>query len=150
MRAVGDRSGVRGAALLLVLWLITLLTALVGGFALVARIEALQGRVLASGPAAQAAARAGLEYALTRVDHADPRLQWRPDGSPQTWQFGGAEVEVMLVDENGRVDLNHADVALLDALLRRVGVEDAAQAQRLAGAVVDWRDPELRAEPASR
>ena len=148
MRAVGDRSGVRGAALLLVLWLITLLTALVGGFALVARIEALQGRVLASGTAAQAAARAGLEYALTRVDHADPRLQWRPDGSPQTWQFGGAEVEVMLVDENGRVDLNHADVALLDALLRRVGVEDAAQAQRLAGAVVDWRDPDPLTQPA--
>ena len=148
MRAVGDRPGVRGAALLLVLWLITLLTALIGGFALVARIEALQGRVLASGTAAQAAARAGLEYALTRVDHADPRLQWRPDGSPQAWQFGGAEVEVMLVDENGRVDLNHADVALLDALLRRVGVEDAAQAQRLAGAVVDWRDPDPLTQPA--
>ena len=141
------RTRTRGAALLLVLWLITLLTALVGGFALVARIEALQGRVLASGAAAQAAARAGLEYALTRVDHADPRLQWRPDGSPQAWQFGEAEVEVMLVDENGRVDLNHADYALLEALLRRVGVE-AAPAQRMAGAVVDWRDPDPLTQPA--
>ena len=33
----------RGAALLLVLWLIVLLTALVGGFAMVARVEKLQG-----------------------------------------------------------------------------------------------------------
>lgn len=149
MRAAAARppAHVHGAALLLVLWLITLLTALVGGFALVARIEALQGRVLASGAAAQAAARAGLEYALTRVDHADPRLRWRPDGSPQAWKFGATEVEVVLIDENGRVDLNQADVALLEALMRRVGVEPA-RAARLAGAVVDWRDPDPLTQPA--
>src|SRR5688572_1542183 len=50
----------RGAALLLVLWLITLLTALVGGFALAARIEAMQGRVLVSGLVADNVARAGI------------------------------------------------------------------------------------------
>ena len=38
-------TGMRGAALLLVLWLVALLTALVGAYALTARIEALQGRV---------------------------------------------------------------------------------------------------------
>ena len=36
----------RGAALLLVLWLVALLTALVGSFALAARTEHLQGQVL--------------------------------------------------------------------------------------------------------
>ena len=34
---------------MLVLWLIALLTALIGGFALTARVEALQGRVLVAG-----------------------------------------------------------------------------------------------------
>src|SRR5690349_3596346 len=57
----------RGAALILVLWLIVLLTALIGGFALAARVEALQGRVLVRGLVASNAARAGLEYSLTRV-----------------------------------------------------------------------------------
>ncbi|WP_249040990.1 general secretion pathway protein GspK [Marilutibacter maris] len=128
-----------GAALLLVLWLITLLTALVGGFALASRIEALQGRVLVSGLVAGNAARAGIEYAMTRVDQTDPRLQWRPDGQPYTWRYGGAEVEVRIIDENGKVDLNQADMNLLTELLRVLG-SDQVEAARLAAAILDWRD----------
>ena len=48
----------QGAALLLVLWLIALLTALVGAFALTARIEGMQGRVLHRGVIANEVARA--------------------------------------------------------------------------------------------
>ena len=39
----------RGAALVLVLWLIALLTAMIGAFALTARVEALQGSMLRNG-----------------------------------------------------------------------------------------------------
>jgi general secretion pathway protein K len=137
----------RGAALLLVLWLIVLLTALVGGFALVARTEHLQGRTLVRGLVAGNAARAGLEYALTRLAQTDPRRQWRPDGRPYEWQFGDAEVEITIIDENGKVDLNQSDIGLLTALLVATDVEQA-QAGRLAAAIVDWRDPDLFTQPA--
>ncbi|RPE79558.1 general secretion pathway protein GspK [Vulcaniibacterium tengchongense] len=137
----------RGAALILVLWLIALLTALVGGFALAARVENLQARVLVRGLVAQQVARAGLEYALTRIAAPDPRLRWRPDGRAYRWRYAGAEVEVRLVDENGKVDLNQADPALLAALLRAAGVEQD-QAPRLAGAIVDWRDRDPLTQPA--
>ena len=58
-----------GAALILVLWLIALLSALVGTFAMTARIEHLQARVLDRGLVAREAARAGhlaaqVEYAI--------------------------------------------------------------------------------------
>lgn len=139
--------GARGAALLLVLWLIALLTAVVGAFALTARTEQLQGRVLARGLAAEGAARAGIEYALTRVNASDPRRQWQPDGRPHPWRFGDAAVEVALVDENGKVDLNQADVALLTALLVRLEVEPPAAA-RLASAILDWRDTDTLTQPA--
>lgn len=138
---------VRGAALLLVLWLIALLTALIGGFALIARVEAMQGRVLARGLVAQNAARAGLEYAMTRVTQTDPRRQWRADGRPYTWRYGDATVEVTIVDENGKVDLNQADATLLSALMRALGAEQA-HAQRLAGAIIDWRDTDLLTQPS--
>ena len=69
----------RGAALLLVMWLIALLTAQVGGFALLARTENMQGRVLFRGVVASNAARAGVEYALTRVRLGDNRRQWRAE-----------------------------------------------------------------------
>ncbi|WP_189456891.1 general secretion pathway protein GspK [Cognatilysobacter bugurensis] len=137
----------RGAALLLVLWLVALLTALVGGFALVARVEHLQGRVLVGGIEAGTAARAGLEYALMRLAITEPRRQWRPDGRAYDWAFDGADVEVAIIDENGKVDINQADMTLLTGLIRAVGVE-AAQAGRIAAAIVDWRDPDPLTQPA--
>src|SRR5699024_3270514 len=77
----------RGAALLLVLWLIVLLTALVGAFALSARVEQIQGRVLYRGVVGDQAARAGLEYALLRLGDADPEARWIPDGRRYDWSF---------------------------------------------------------------
>lgn len=137
----------RGAALLLVLWLIVLLTGLVGGFALQARVEGLQGRALTRGLVAENAARAGVEYALTRVALTDPRMQWHADGRPYRWRFADADVEISLIDEDGKLDLNQADVPLLGALLRAVGV-DQAQADRLAAAIADWRDTDQLSQPA--
>lgn len=138
---------IHGAALLLVLWLIVLMTGLVGSFALLARVEGLQGRALTRGLAAENAARAGIEYALTRVALTDPRRQWRADGRPYRWQFDDAEVEVSLIDEDGKLDLNQAELPLLAALLRAVAVEQV-QAERLAAAIVDWRDTDQLSQPA--
>lgn len=143
----GRRRRLRGAALLLVLWLIALLTALVGAFALTAQVEGLQARVLVRGLAATSAARAGVEYALTRVDLEDPRRQWQADGRPHAWRYAGADIEVRIVDENGKVDLNQSDAVLLAALLRALGVEQS-EAGRVAGAIVDWRDSDLLTQPA--
>jgi general secretion pathway protein K len=140
-------AGTRGSALILVLWLIVLLTALVGGFALAARTENLQGRVLARGIVASNAARAGMEYALTRVALPDQRLQWRPDGRPYRWRYGGAQVEVRITDENGKLDINQADPQTLAALIQGEGME-AADAARLAGAIVDWRDADTLSQPS--
>ncbi len=137
----------RGAALLLVLWLIALLTGLVGAFALTAKIEGLQGRVLQRGVIAEQAARAGLEYAVTRATDLDPRLAWVPDGRPYRWQFDQAELEIRLVDENGKIDLNLAEAPLLAALFVALGSE-AGAADQLAAAILDWRDPDLLTQPA--
>lgn len=129
------------------MWLIALLAALVGAFALIARTEHLQGRVLVRGLAAENAARAGIEYALTRVSASDARRRWSPDGRTHRWRYAEAEVEVRLVDENGKVDLNQADMTLLTGLLRRFEV-DPPQAARLAAAILDWRDPDSLTQPA--
>ena len=137
----------RGAALLLVLWLVALLVALVGAFALMARTEGLQGRAVVGGVIGGSAARAGMEYALVRVASTDPRVQWRPDGRPYAWRYGEAEVTVRIVDEDGKVDLNQADVALLTGLMQAVGIE-RTRAERLAGAILDWRDPDPLTQPS--
>lgn len=139
----GLRMGVRlrGAALLMVLWLIALMTALVGAFAMTARIEHLQGKVLSRGVVADQAARAGLEYAMTRVTDIDQTRQWLPDGRDYTWRFNDAEVKVKIVDETGKVDLNAADLTLLAGLIQAVGAT-RDDARKIAAAILDWRDPD--------
>jgi general secretion pathway protein K len=136
----------RGAALLLVLWLVALLTALVGAYALTARMEALQGRVGSRGAIAQEIARAGVEYALVRVADRNPETHWQPNGRPYTWQFDGQQVQVRVVDETGKIDLNQADVPLLSRLMQALG-EPVDVSDALAAAIVDWRDADNLSQP---
>lgn len=143
----GSPTGARGAALMLVLWLVALLTALVGTFALMSRIEGLQGRAVVGGVVGAGAARAGLEYALVRVASTDPRVQWRPDGRPYRWRYDEADVTVRIVDEDGKVDLNQSDAGLLTGLMEAAGA-DRQRAERLAGAILDWRDPDPLTQPS--
>lgn len=137
----------RGAALLLVLWLVALLAALVGAFAMIAQVEHLQGRVLSRGVVAREAARAGLEHALARLAEQDPRFLWIPDGRPYAWTYHGAAIEVVAVDEHGKVDLNLADMPLLSGLLQATGSE-RRDADTIAAAILDWRDPDPLTQPA--
>ena len=136
----------KGAALLLVLWLVAMLAALVGAFALIAQVEHMQGQVLFRGVVAREAARAGLEYALERLVAGDPRTAWIPDGRTYAWTWQGAAVELRIVDEQGKVDLNLADVPLLSALLQATG-SDRRDADDIAAAILDWRDPDPLTQP---
>ncbi|HTM70126.1 MAG TPA: type II secretion system minor pseudopilin GspK [Luteimonas sp.] len=142
-----NRERNRGVALLLVLWLVALLVATVGAFALSARTEQLQGQVLARGLQSREAARAGLEHAVSRLMQADPQRRWVPDGREYKWRFGDADIAVRIVDEQGKVDLDMADANLLAALLRQLG-SDPQQAMRVAGAIVDWRDADTLTQPS--
>jgi general secretion pathway protein K len=137
-RALSVRSQ-HGAALLLVMWMILLLSGLVAGYAMSARIESMQGNGLARSVAAREVARAGVEYAVSRLLDADPAQRWVPDGRAYRFSFDGAQLEVSVRDETGKVDLNVATPNLLASLLRVQG-EPAESATRLAGAIVDWRD----------
>ncbi len=136
----------RGAALLLVMWLIALLASLIGAFALSARIERLQERVLSRGAVASEAARAGLEMALVRLDDPAPGRRWVPDGRVYHWQYAGVPVDVSVTDEQGKVDVNAADAALLAGLFRALGVE-SGKAANVAAAVIDWRDADSLTQP---
>ncbi len=128
-----------GAALLLVLWLIALLTALIGAFALTARVEALQGKVLSGGVRAQELARAGIEYSMLRLADTDQRTRWLPDGRDYAWRYAGGEVNLRIVDETGKVDLNQAGQPLLSALMQTLGTE-RDHAEKVSAAILDWRD----------
>lgn len=131
----------RGAALLLVLWLLLLMTGLVSVFALGARTEALQGSALRSQVAGRHAAEAGIEVAALRMSAPDANQRWVPDGRANHFVFEDYRIEVQVQDEAGKFDLNVADARQLATLLQVLGV-DEDRARALAGAIQDWRDPD--------
>jgi general secretion pathway protein K len=139
--AVGHGRAARGAALILVLWLLVLLTAVIGGFAQSARIEALQAHQLRSALIAREAAQAGVEYAVLHMQYPDMNRRWVPDGRKYTFALGGAAIEISVLDESGKVDLNGASEDLLAGLLLALAVPQP-RAHDLAAAIVDYRNPD--------
>lgn len=129
----------RGAALLLVLWLLMLLAGLVAVFALSARTEALQGSALRVQVAGRQAAEAGIELAALRMSATDPRQRWVPDARANPFSFDDYRIEVRVQDEAGKFDLNVADPRQLAALMVALGIEEG-RARTLAGTIQDWRD----------
>jgi general secretion pathway protein K len=142
-RLVAFRSRLRsgGVAFVLVLWVIAMMSVLLGSFALVARTEGLQSRHLFDTTTARYAAEAGLNLAVYGLSKADPQQKWVADGRPYTIQFDDAEVEISITDDSGKIDINAADSASLKSLFVGRGVEEV-KAEELADAIVDWRDPD--------
>lgn len=137
-RGAMRRRGQRGVALLVVLWACTLLAILLGGYALLARTEGLQARYQFAQTQAHYAAEAGVMRAIYGLQDPQPPQRWIPDGRPYPFAFDGATVNVSVIDEGGKVDLNAASPDVLQNLFSAAGMSDA-QAQALAGNVVDWR-----------
>jgi general secretion pathway protein K len=123
----------------LVLWLLVLLTGLISVFALSARTEGLQGRFLGRSTAARYAAEAGVEVAALHLQGDDLAARWVPDGRVNQFRFEGQQVQVRVLDESAKIDLNVAPAELLIGLLSALRI-DQARAHLLASAILDWRD----------
>ena len=140
----------RGIAFILVLWVIAMLSILLGSFAMIARTENLQSRHLFDTTQARYAAEAGLNLAVYELRKNDPLERWVGDGRPYTFGYGNAEIEVRITDDSGKIDLNAAaqsgNTTMLVGLLAARGVEPD-QAQALADAIVDWVDPDDLSQP---
>lgn len=135
----------RGIALVLVLWMLMLLTLIANGVALTARTEAQIAGNLFALAQAEAVADAAIHKAMAELMvPAGGSGYWRSDGLEIPWLFDSANVRVTIRDEAAKVDLNTAPAVLLSGLFRAVGVSPM-DAETLADAVIDWRDPdELR------
>jgi general secretion pathway protein K len=137
MRSAPNRQG--GVALIVVLWILVLLTIVVGTYAVLAKTESLQSRFLFDTTRARYAAEAGVHRAAYEMRNPDMETRWVPDGRPYTIDFGAAEVEIRITDESGKIDLNSSGAERLSNLFMSRGM-DETQAWHLADAIEDWRD----------
>ena len=144
--SLGAGNRVRGIALVVVLWVLVLLTLVVGVYAVLTRTESLQARFLIDTIAARYAAEAGIHRAAFELRNPDSDTRWVADGRPYRIDFGDAEVAIQVWDESGRIDLNRAEEDLLTELFIARGVEEM-EARHLAAAIADWRDADELVRP---
>jgi general secretion pathway protein K len=145
MRSTGSRE--RGIALVLVIWVVTLLMVIAASFLYAMRIDARAARNSALVARGDAVAQAAVARTLIELfkPQGSPEV-WRREGEPRRWAFEGAKVTVWLKDESAKIDLNTANNELLKGLFRHAGLseEDAA---KLLDAVLDWRDTDSLTRP---
>ncbi|RDD62008.1 general secretion pathway protein GspK [Ferruginivarius sediminum] len=139
----------RGLALVLVLWVLTLMSLMAAGFLSETRTEVRATRNRAEVAEAEALADAGIYFAISRLlqdrtgvagDTEEP-VPVPADGRILEWTFGGGKVRLSLRDEMGKVDLNAAHPDVLWGLLQAVGVP-RAEARVIAARILDFRDPD--------
>lgn len=122
----------QGVALVLVLWVITLLSVIAGNFAYSMRSEAQIASNLLHVAQAQAQADAGFHRALFELLKPPTDLQrWQANGVEHAFVLDGVELRVSVLDESGKIDLNVAPDALLKGLFKSAGLSEEASTELL-------------------
>jgi general secretion pathway protein K len=129
----------KGFALVLVLWVLSLLTIMAGSFSLTMRRESTIVAGIKDNAGAVAAAEAGIAVAEMMLLHPEQNKRWRADGNIYQMNFGNTQIRLRLLSETGKIDINKATLPLLQSLMAQAPVEEDQQA-KLIGAIVDWRD----------
>lgn len=131
----------RGMVLIIVLWMVTMLAVIAGGFSYAMQIETRLATSTVERAQARALVEAGAAYALAWQLDPEAQKQWPATGDVHAWEFGGGRLRIRVEDAAGRINLNHADQQLLRLALIGSGVAET-DAEAIAGAIVDWRDPD--------
>ena len=136
----------RGLALVVVLWVVSLLALQVSIFNLTVRDTSSLASTELAMLRGEALAMAGVEMAVARLLERNPARQWVADGSVREFHFGGARVSIAIKDEAARVDINEADSELLAAMLRPYA-RSSGTIQQWVDRIMDWRDPDSDRRP---
>lgn len=152
----------RGFALVLVLWILSLLTIMAGSFALSMRREATLVSGIKNTAKASALAESGMAIAQTMLKIPEANLRWRADGSIYQINTNDAftsagdvsgQIRIRVFSEMGKIDINKAEQKMLESvLLQSPLADDETLRTKLVAAILDWRDPddELHLEGAEK
>lgn len=136
-----------GFALVIVIWILTLLSLMAGSFALSMRRESSVTTALKNNAQALAMAESGISLAQYMLNLADPKQRWKANGAVYSLvRPDGVETRIKIVSEAGKVDINSASQAQLKAVIKAV-TDDSFQQQHLLNSILDWRDEDDEPRP---
>ncbi len=147
----------RGVALIMVLWIITILTVVVLEFSFAMRTEVniaknfkeeLQLYAIAEGGVQQVIAELILKHdprvqqlrKTMKTEEATPeRKEWVPDGRPYAVQFDQGECELRIMSESGKININTVSEMMLRKVIGNLGLEGEKR-DVVVDSILDWRD----------
>jgi general secretion pathway protein K len=129
----------KGMALVLVLWILSILIIMAGSFALSMRREASIVSVIKNNAYATAIAESGIAIAETMLLNPDSNKVWRADGNIYEINASDANIRIRLFSEAGKIDINKANQTVLQNLMTFAPV-NTDQQSKLVNAILDWRD----------
>ncbi len=129
----------KGMALVLVLWILSLLTIMAGSFALSMRRESAIVAGIKNNAQASAVAESGIAMAEMMLLNVDPVKGWRTDGNIYEISTADATIRVRLSSEAGKIDINKVDEKLLNNLMINAPIDEEQQT-KIVSAILDWRD----------
>lgn len=154
MKQTGESRDLRampqnGIALIMVLWILTILMVIALSFTTMTRTETLASVSFRQGVEKKFLAEAGIERGIMELIYRSKNKGqtvvlegmelWGIDGSPHTVQLDNGAVTVRILDESGKVDINRTPEVILRNLLGNLGIamEDV---DIIADSIMDWRD----------
>lgn len=143
----GDFCNAKGLALILVLWVLSLLSIIATGFVFSTRTNTILSGNMVNMARAEALADAGVHRAFYELQSPEKfPASWSADGRVHRWEFQEGIVLIIVSDESAKIDINTANNELLKALFRYAGLDEQGAAA-LLDAVLDWRDDDSLRRP---
>jgi general secretion pathway protein K len=142
-----------GIALFLVLWVLTLLSVIVGEFCYAMRTEVNITRNFKEMTQSYYIAAAGLNQAISQLianpgkpfkatdenGEADKKIPWRVNAEIPAIAFAQGQFEVRIDNESGKVNVNTAGHELLTLMLNGFELDDTDK-NIIVDSISDWRD----------
>jgi general secretion pathway protein K len=142
----------RGIALLIVLWVMTILTVLVFSFSVMTRAESYGTLAFKEGLEKKFLAEAGIERGVMEMIYRSVNRKqtvtlagkelWKPDGTAYTVDMGQGGYVVRVIDESGKISLNgltDSTGIVLKNLLINQGTSPE-KADIIVDSILDWKD----------
>ena len=140
-----------GIALLLVLWVLTILMVIVLSFSFMARTETQATLSFKDGIEKRFIAEAGIERGIMELFYRnvfknqsiefEGREVWKTDGRLYSSNIGDGYYTVSITDESGKVDINTVSDVVLKNLLISIGVQEE-EVDMIVDSIMDWKDPD--------
>jgi general secretion pathway protein K len=129
----------QGLALVIVLWILTLLTLMAGSFAKTMRRETAVSTAIKINAQAQSLAESGITLAQFMLNQPPQQGRWRGDGTVYRLLRPEGEMRIRILSESGKVDINSGTELQLAAVLNSV-IDETRQQESVLNAILDWRD----------